>query len=83
MILMTVTWRSFKFLQAGDGRKVDFSGPTTCCSAGREDLFFGCEGGVVHVLDKSLQDKITFTAYGHNVLQMYDFQVIGGMDHST
>ena len=68
---MTISWRRFKFFQDGETRVVDFPAAPLCCTASATELFFGCEGGQMLILDQTLATTFAFVAYAHSVLQIH------------
>lgn len=68
---MTISWRRFKFYQDAETRSIDFPNTPLCCATSLNELFFGCEGGEVMVLDATLGMKFAFVAHGHSVLFLH------------
>lgn len=68
---MTISWRRFKFFQDADQRTIDFPSTPLCFTTSSNEVFFGCEGGQVLVLDVNLNTKFAFSAHSFGTLQMF------------
>jgi len=64
------SWRRFKFYHDAESRAIDFPNTPLCYDVNSADLFFGCEGGEVLILDSQLDVKFAFIAHGSSVLHL-------------
>eukprot|EP00210_Caulerpa_lentillifera_P001572 g1510.t1 len=60
-----------RFRQNADQRTIDFPSTPLCFTTSSTEVFFGCAGGQVLILDVNLNAKLAFSAHGHGTLQMH------------